>query len=261
MANDDWKYKELPKAAGETAPAVWNPKENKWEVYTGSTNVVELENKLETIEEQQKQILERLDGTFNTQVTGSNVEYPSDYPDSKANERLEAIEQTQESIISALQTTNENLKSVIDDGRIQSDAVLKGSNVDFKNTKIENNDVIGNGESESFAVFSSDGLLARVSNFYFRISAPENATTGKHRIIIGIGGTLTHNRIIEKSANFDQSLSVTVTDEEVLNAILSGLYMDSEDNYLRVYYQNNTDVDQENSRITSVKSVEGVAIV
>src|SRR5699024_3386458 len=74
MANDDWKYKELPKAAGETAPSVWNPKENKWEVYTGSTNVVELENKLETIEEQQKQILERLDGTFNTQVTGSNAE-------------------------------------------------------------------------------------------------------------------------------------------------------------------------------------------
>src|SRR5699024_2037381 len=75
MANDDWKYKELPKAAGETAPSVWNPKENKWEVYTGSTNVVELENKLETIEEQQKQILERLDGEFDTRLTGSNVEF------------------------------------------------------------------------------------------------------------------------------------------------------------------------------------------
>src|SRR5699024_2280688 len=154
----------------------------------------EIDTRLKAIENQQQEILERLDGTFDTQLTGSNVEqdvnvknypdtqkvevtnqqeipsveFPSDYPDSKANERLEAIEQTQESIISALQTTNENLKSVIDGGRIQSDAVLKGSNVDFKNTKIENNDVIGNGESESFAVFSSDGLLARVSNFYFR---------------------------------------------------------------------------------------------
>src|SRR5699024_4758750 len=128
MANDDWKYKELPKAAGETAPAVWNPKENKWEVYTGSTNVVELENKLETIEEQQKQILERLDGEFDTRLTGSNVEqdvnvknypdtqkvevtnqqeipsveFPSDYPDSKASERLGVIEQQQAKILDRL---------------------------------------------------------------------------------------------------------------------------------------------------------------
>src|SRR5699024_6920815 len=104
----------------------------------------EIDTRLKAIENQQQEILDRLDKPIDTQLTGSNVEYPSDYPDSKANERLEAIEQTQESIISALQTTNENLKSVIDDGRIQSDAVLKGSNVDFKNTKIENNDVIGN---------------------------------------------------------------------------------------------------------------------
>src|SRR5699024_8387442 len=164
-------------------------------------------------------------------------------------------------IVAELESTKETQTEILKRVDDPLDTRLTGSNVDFKNTKIENNDVIGNGESESFAVFSSDGLLAKVSNFYFRISAPENAKTGKHRIIIGIGGTLNHNRIIEKSANFDQSLSVTVTDEEVLNAILSGLYMDSEDNYLRVYYQNNTDVDQENSRITSVKSVEGVAIV
>src|SRR5699024_7255237 len=68
-----------------------------------SGKVQDIGDRLESIENQQQEIVERLDGTFNTKVTGSNVEYPSDYPDSKANERLEAIEQTQESIISALQ--------------------------------------------------------------------------------------------------------------------------------------------------------------
>jgi len=30
MANDDWKYKELPKAAGETAPAKLDQSTNEW---------------------------------------------------------------------------------------------------------------------------------------------------------------------------------------------------------------------------------------
>src|SRR5699024_2553716 len=155
--SEDWKNKDIqPYLKGK--PANWSDTDSDWVAFKGNEK---LEQELASIKKKQSEILERLEKPIDTQVTGRNVEYPSDYPDSKANERLEASEQTQESIISALQTTNENLKSVIDDGRIQSDAVLKGSNVDFKNTKIENNDVIGNGESESFAVFSSDGLLAR----------------------------------------------------------------------------------------------------
>src|SRR5699024_5017333 len=75
----------------------------------------EIDTRLKAIENQQQEILERLDKPIDTQVTGSNVEYPNDYPDANAGERLEAIEQTQESIINALQTTNENLNNVIDD--------------------------------------------------------------------------------------------------------------------------------------------------
>src|SRR5699024_7423118 len=178
MANDDWKYKELPKAAGETAPAVWNPKENKWEVYTGSTNVVELENKLETIEEHQKQILERLDGEFDTRLTGSNVEYPNDYPDANAGERLEAIEQTQESIINALQTTNENLNNVIDD-----DSLLTNSKpaktfsfltkVSPKTQKIIKESEIG--DEINF------GDLRQFKAFYFGVdSGPISGETSSH---------------------------------------------------------------------------------
>src|SRR5699024_6008854 len=90
----------------------------------------EIDTRLKAIENQQQEILERLDKPIDTQVTGSNVEYPSDYPDSKANERLEAIEQTQESIISALQSTNEHLSSVIKDDKLQSNTVLNGSNIE-----------------------------------------------------------------------------------------------------------------------------------
>src|SRR5690625_556154 len=64
-----------------------------------------------------------------------DVEFPDDYPDSTANERLQAIEQTQGQIIKALQTTNESLlatnehlNSVIEDGNLNTQ--LNGSNVE-----------------------------------------------------------------------------------------------------------------------------------
>lgn len=66
-----------------------------------------------------------------------DVNFPADYPDLTANERLEAIEQTQGQIITALQATNESLlatndhlSSVIKDDRLQSDTQLIGSIVE-----------------------------------------------------------------------------------------------------------------------------------
>lgn len=68
---DEWKYKQLPVAANGIAPARWNPETQEWEVYVGDFNILE---ELQAIKQQQQQILQRLDGTFNTQLTGSYVE-------------------------------------------------------------------------------------------------------------------------------------------------------------------------------------------
>src|SRR5699024_11837639 len=95
-----------------------------------SGKVQDIGDRVESIENQQQEILERLDGTFNTKVTGSNVEYPSDYPDANAGEKLEAIEQTQESIIGALHTTNESLNSVIKDDKLQTNLKTNESSKD-----------------------------------------------------------------------------------------------------------------------------------
>src|SRR5699024_2350925 len=88
----------------------------------------EIDARLKAIENQQQEILERLDKPIDTQVTGSNVEqdvnvknypdtqkvevtnqqeipsveFPSEYPDSKASERLGVIEQQQAKILDRL---------------------------------------------------------------------------------------------------------------------------------------------------------------
>ena len=100
----------------------------------------EIDARLKAIENQQQEILERLDGTFDTQLTGSNVEqdvnvknypdtqkvevtnqqeipsveFPSDYPDSKASERLGVIEQQQAKILDRL--NNEEGLPIINQG-------------------------------------------------------------------------------------------------------------------------------------------------
>src|SRR5699024_925672 len=62
---------------------------------------------------------------------------PTDYPDADVREKLATLNETQSEIIKALQTTNENvlatnehLNSVIEDGRLQSDAQVTGRNVE-----------------------------------------------------------------------------------------------------------------------------------
>src|SRR5699024_5031528 len=121
---------------------------------------------------------ERLDKPIDTQVTGSNVEYPNDYPDANAGERLEAIEQTQESIINALQTTNENLNNVIDD-----DSLLTNSKpaktfsflteVSPKTQKIikesEIGDEINFGDLRQFKAFILALILARLAERHHRM--------------------------------------------------------------------------------------------
>jgi|SRR5690625_131015 len=68
---DDYKYKNLPRAANGIAPAYWDEKEKEWLPYEGSANIVE---ELNNIKATQAKILERLDKPLDTQVTGSKVE-------------------------------------------------------------------------------------------------------------------------------------------------------------------------------------------
>lgn len=75
--NDDWKYKELPRASGQVAPAQWNPETGEWEVFTGLAKVqdVEVEARLQAIESKQQAILDKLESGLDTRLTGSYVEY------------------------------------------------------------------------------------------------------------------------------------------------------------------------------------------
>lgn len=73
MANDDYKYKELPRASGKIAPAQWNPETGEWEVFTGLAKVqdVDVKTELESIKQTQSQILAKLNDTIDTRLTGS----------------------------------------------------------------------------------------------------------------------------------------------------------------------------------------------
>lgn len=62
--SDDWKYRDLPRAANGIAPAQWNPDTKQYEVYEGDRRILD---KLERIER-------RLNEPLDTQLTGSNAE-------------------------------------------------------------------------------------------------------------------------------------------------------------------------------------------
>lgn len=62
--SDDWKYRDLPRAANGIAPAQWNPDTKQYEVYEGDRRILD---KLERIER-------RLNEPLDTQLTGSRVE-------------------------------------------------------------------------------------------------------------------------------------------------------------------------------------------
>lgn len=68
---DDYKYKDLPRAANGIAPAEWDENKKEWVPFEGDSNIVD---ELESIKATQDKILERLDEPIDTQVTGSNVE-------------------------------------------------------------------------------------------------------------------------------------------------------------------------------------------
>lgn len=100
------------------------------------------ENPLPTKDELVNKALLALKASLESQETKiKNVKItnqPTDYPDEAVKTELEAIKGTQSEIISALQSTNENLlatnehlNSVIKEDRLQSDTQLTGSNVGY----------------------------------------------------------------------------------------------------------------------------------
>lgn len=79
MANE-WAEESLPTGTdGKTRPAIWDDAKEEWIVPKGRDGRQwvrddGLDKRLKSIEEQNEKILKRLDGTFDTQVTGSIVE-------------------------------------------------------------------------------------------------------------------------------------------------------------------------------------------
>jgi len=93
------------------------------------TNAIEVSNLPET----QKVEITNQKESQDVEVTNQ----PEDYPDTAVKTELESIKGTQAEIISALQSTNENLlatnehlNSVIKDDRLQSDTQITGSNAE-----------------------------------------------------------------------------------------------------------------------------------
>src|SRR5690625_3465980 len=77
--SDDYKYKNLPRAANGIAPAQWDEKKKEWVPYDGINdvnikNLKEVTDEINNIKVTQDKILERLDKPLDTQVTGSIVE-------------------------------------------------------------------------------------------------------------------------------------------------------------------------------------------
>src|SRR5690625_705203 len=89
--SDEWKYRDLPRANGQVAPAKWDADIKEWVPYT-TKDKIEVTNlpdnqdvsdsavkaELESIKSTQAEILKRLDKPISTLVTGSVVEKITD---------------------------------------------------------------------------------------------------------------------------------------------------------------------------------------
>src|SRR5699024_562496 len=163
----------------------------------------------EELRQTQQRILERLDDPVDTRLTGSNVEYESDYPDANAGEKLEAIEQTQESIIGALQTTNESLNSVIKDDKLQTNlktnesskdnAIYTSSVEEYKLETILDGEVLETNEQKIFHLDATNE-----KGIYLFISVDKPNWTLRGRTLFG---RLNHETTFPSYDNHDNTYS------------------------------------------------------
>lgn len=124
---------------------------------------------------------------------------PEDYPDEAVKTELEAIKGTQSEIISALQSTNEVLNSVIKDDRLQSDTQLTGSNVEdaFPVKTLKET------YSENFIKLITDGTTELVAEYPF----PCELTS----FSMGTNGRQTSVRIENKAnGNYDSGIRIVL---------------------------------------------------
>lgn len=164
MADDKWMHKDLPRANGIIAPAVYNTKDEEWQPLKSENGnfpttdllaVTALGNIRELIKEQEekvkkfrpvdgngdslftsdrpgnvqdKNVADKLDDLKEVTEGNKPVDFPDDYPDSAVKSELESMKATQKDMMDAIKKTNETLQEVIKDGSVNTQ--LNGSNME-----------------------------------------------------------------------------------------------------------------------------------
>lgn len=129
------------------------------------------------------------------------------------------------------------------------------------------------GGGEGISIIATSGYLAKLQHIYFTVPAPNGATSGYHKLIIGIGTTTSTDRFYEIQAPYNQTLLfgfgvlgngntlIQPTDmAQVLSYRTGGIYYGASGKHLSLIYYNQTNVDQTNARIVKVVSLEEAII-
>lgn len=212
----------------------------------------------------------------------NQIDLPTDYPDEAVKEELEQIKATQTQIISALQTTNDNLlatndhlNSVIEDGRLQSDAQLVGSNDQYvmptlRDIKVNHidassNNTVDSGGREIVEIKPSKGYMGKIIGTYFDMRAIPGEVEGNHVLTLfqgsssyevvffGLDGkngerlTIRGNRVVNSGL-------IYATQETFLSTVLGASF--TEDLPLKIEYRNHTNVDATQARNVKLTIVE-----
>lgn len=116
------------------------------------------------------------------------------------------------------------------------------------------------GDFRSVRVYASEGRIAEPIVYGFWVEPPPNATTGTHRMIVGVSETAFVFRLLEVEAVYDKPIIVqrgVVYGEEynfvnpadkAAQATSAQRLAINNDVPLVFYYQNNTDAEQTNTR-------------
>lgn len=119
------------------------------------------------------------------------------------------------------------------------------------------NTTVPAGSSETITIQPPQGKIWRVMLFEFYVDPPQNASTGQHRLLLGLQGT--YNPFLRVYNNYNGYIYVTGNhaftqhstedpDSDIAQILLLSQLKISHDYYLIIMYTNTTDADQTNTR-------------
>ncbi|WP_017728481.1 hypothetical protein [Halalkalibacterium ligniniphilum] len=172
-----------------------------------------------------------------------------------------------ENVSTRLQAIEQKLNGTLD-------TQVTGSKAQLAITDASDSSLLDAGTTNTVTILSASGTIAKLEWIFINIPAPTGATTGNHRVIVGIEDTLTRSRFIELNSPFSEPLTVgmlqfsgnamshSIESPAMLREFLGrGVHFgDIANKSFRVTYHNNTDVTQSNTRMIRVRSIQEAVI-